>query len=128
MRFPADLTFLLGPFRRDIVTDFIGDDLAPKIMRVTKGADRKFTLRRRDESDTPVDWDAEVYISIDIVGGPVRVDATVSGETADFQIESDILDQVKKTTTWQVIMSQSGDPTLETPLMAGTFERQDGKA
>jgi hypothetical protein len=34
---------------------------------------------------------------------------------------------VKNTTTWQIIMSQAGAPTLETPLMVGTFDRQDGK-
>jgi hypothetical protein len=38
-----------------------------------------------------------------------------------------VLDLVTKRTQWQVIMSQAGAPTLETPLMVGTFERQDGK-
>jgi hypothetical protein len=108
------------------MTDYIGDDLTPAVMRVTKGADRKFTLRRHDVSDNPVDWDADVYINIDLTP-PERVDAVVTDENAEFQIESDILDQVTKRTQWQVIMSQTGAPTLETPLMVGTFERQDGK-
>jgi diacylglycerol kinase family enzyme len=69
------------------VTEYIGDDLTPAVMRVTKGADRKFTLRRHDAGDVAVDWDAEVYISIDIdKTSPTRVDATVVGETADLQI------------------------------------------
>jgi hypothetical protein len=111
-----------------MMADYIGDQLVPRVMRVTKNADRKFTLRRHDADDLPVDWDADLFISIDITpASPVRVDATVVGETADFQIESDVLDRVKKSTTWQVVMSQAGDPTLETPLMCGTFERQDGK-
>jgi hypothetical protein len=108
------------------MTDYIGDDLPPTVMRVTKGADRKFTLRRHDVSDNPVDWDADIYINIDL-DPPQRVDADVTDETAVIQIESTVLDLVTKRTQWQVIMSQAGAPTLETPLMVGTFERQDGK-
>jgi hypothetical protein len=110
------------------MTDYIGDDLVPTVMRVTKGADRKFRLRRHDIDDNPVDWDAEVWVSIDIdKTSPTRVDATVAGELADLQIESEVLDQVRNSTTWQVIMSEAGTPTLEIPLLVGYFERQDGK-
>lgn len=108
------------------MTVYIGDELTPTVMRVTKGADRKFTLRRHDTADNPVDWDADIYI---IVGTdpPQRVDATVTAEIADIQIESEILDEVTNRTQWQIVMSQPGSPTLETPLMVGTFKRQDGK-
>jgi hypothetical protein len=110
------------------MTDYIGDELTPTVMRVSKGADRKFTLRRHDTDDAPVDWDADIYISIDVdKAAPTRVDAVVTGETADLQIEAEVLDLVKNSTTWQVIMSQAGTPTLETPLLVGTFDRQDGK-
>lgn len=109
------------------MTDYIGDELEPSVMRITKGADRKFTLRRHDADDDPVDWDADLYIVIGL-STPERVDADVADEEAVFQIESDILDLAKNSTQWQVIMSQAGAPTLETPLMVGTFKRQDGKA
>lgn len=110
------------------MTVYIGDELPPKVIRVTKGADRKFTIRRRDADNNPLDWDAEVYLNIDIDKDTVeRVDAIVTGELAEMRIESTIADVVTNRTTWQAVMSEAGAPTLETPLMVGTFQRQDGK-
>jgi hypothetical protein len=112
-----------------LMTDYIGDELAPKIIRVTKGADRKFTIRRKDTNGDPVDWDADVYLSIDIdKTAPTRIDADVTDDLAVLRIESTVVALLKDSTTWQAIMSQAGVPTLETPLMVGTFERQDGKS
>jgi hypothetical protein len=109
-----------------LMTDYIGDELAPKIIRV-KGADRKFTLRRKDTNGDPVDWPTDVYLSIDIdKTSPTRVDAVVTAELALVRIESTVADQVKNSTTWQAIMSEAGSPTLETAIAVGYFQRQDG--
>ena len=108
--------------------DYIGDALQPKVIRVTRGADRKFTLRRKDTDGNPVNWDAQVYMSLDIGRTPTRVDAQVTGPDAVFQIEAEVLDLAKSANTWQAIVSQPGSPSLETPLMVGTFLRQDGSA
>ena len=108
-----------------VMTDYIGDKLTPKIIRVTKGADRTFTIRRRDADGNPVDWDADVYLNIDL-DTPQRVDATVTNELAVVRIEQSVADQVTNVTTWQAVMSEAGSPTTETPLMVGKFLRQDG--
>lgn len=112
------------------MVDYIGDELPPKVIRVTKGADRKFSIRRLDADENPVNWDAEVYLNIDINKTTVqRVDAEVTNESAVVRIESTIADLCKETTTWQAIMSiAQPDPTpsLEIPLMVGVFDRQDG--
>lgn len=111
------------------MVDYIGDELPPKVIRVTKGADRRFTIRRLDVDDNPVDWDADVYLSIDIdKASPTRVDAEVTANLAVVRIEQTVCNQVKDSTTWQAIMSEAGVPTLETPLMVGFFDRQDGKS
>lgn len=109
------------------MTDYIGDELPPKVIRVTKGADRMFTIRRRDVDNNPVDWDAAVYLSIDIdKNAPTQIPAVVTNELAVVRIEQTVVAQVTNRTTWQAIMSEAGAPTLETPLMVGTFLRQDG--
>ena len=106
--------------------DYIGELLPTRIIRVTKGADRSFTITRRDDDGDPADWNAALYIDIDIdKTAPMRVPATVVGETATIRIESTICDQVRNGTSWRVIMSQAGSPTFETALMIGTFERND---
>lgn len=108
---------------------YIGDELNPKTIRVTKGADRRFTLRRCNLLGELLDWDADVYLNIDIdPDAPTRVAATVEGPLARVLIESDIADQVRDTTTWQVIRSEPDIVDTDTlPLMVGTFDRQDGK-
>lgn len=77
-----------------------------------------------------MDWgvDVEVYIRIDVTRSESeRVSGTVDGSLATIRIESSVLDDLKTGTTWRVIMSQPGTPRLETAVMVGTFERNDGK-
>ena len=79
--------------------DYIGDALLPKVIRVTRGADRKFTLRRKDSNGNPVNWSADVYLVIDTPTSPTRVDAAVAGPDAIVHIESAVLDRVRNGTT-----------------------------
>lgn len=109
------------------MTDYIGNPPNNRVIPVTKGADCRFTLRRRDTDGTLLDWGGDVYVTIGIDKDPVRVDAVVGGHDAVVRIESDVCDAVRNTTTWQAIISLSGDPSLELPLLVGTFERHDGK-
>lgn len=113
------------------MAEYLNAKLPQRVIVVTKECDRMFSIRRRDPiTGDPVDWgvDVEVYIKIDIDRNtPTRVTGTVSGSLATIRMESTILDSVKKGTTWRVIMSQPGTPRLETPIMVGVFERNDGK-
>lgn len=107
------------------MTDYIGDKLSPTIIRVTKGCDRKFSLTRKDVTGAPLDWNATLVMKIGT--SPVTsISATVTNNVADVRIESAVCDQVTNTTTWQLYMSETGAPTLETPLRVGRFQRQDG--
>lgn len=114
------------------MTGYIGAPLnaTAKKIAITKGADRVFSLRRREPTspNAPMDWNAEVWIDIvlDAKTTPTRVAATVAGSLATIRIESTVADQLKTNMKWRVIMSEEGDPTLETPVMVGTFERNDG--
>lgn len=107
------------------MTVYIGDKLSSTVIRVTKGCDRKFSLTRKDGSGGPVAWNATVTLKIDT--SPVTsINATVASNVADVRIESTVCDQVVDGTSWQLLMSESGSPPLETPLMVGHFQRQDG--
>lgn len=111
--------------------EYITPKLPNRIIPVTKECDRIITIRRRDpDTAAPVDWgvDVEVYIKIDIDrANPTRVTGVVDASVATIRIESSVLDSVKNGTTWRVIMSQPGVPRLETAVMIGVFERNDGK-
>lgn len=109
--------------------DYITPKLPNRVIVVTKDCDRVITVRRRDPvTGVPVDWGAAVSIKVDLVrGSPTTVNGTVNGSLASIRLESSLLDQVKNGTTWRVVMSQAGTPTLETAVMVGTFERNDGK-
>jgi len=111
-----------------VVTDYIAAKLPNRVLPVVKGTDRVFSVRRRaPETGDPVNWDAEVFLDIDIDKvNPTRVDATVVGDLATIRIESTVCDQLKTGMTWRVVMS-AGEPSLETALLVGTFERNDGK-
>lgn len=100
--------------------------LANHVIAVTRGADRVFTVVRRDAAGDPVDWDASLALTVS-TSTPITVAATVDGSAAVVRIESTVCDQVRTGTMWQLVMSQSGVPTLETPIMVGTFERNYGK-
>jgi len=109
------------------MTDYIGTPPAQRIIPVTRGADRLFSIRRRDEQGDPQDWDATLFIDIDIdKAAPTRVNAEVTDDVAVIRIESTLCDQVRNSTRWRILMSQPDTPTLETPLLVGTFERHDG--
>ena len=108
------------------MTDYLAPPPIEKVIPVTKGCDRSFTLQRVNSSGTPVNFGAgvTVYLKIDIdKTAPTTVNATVSGSTASITIPDTVCDQVKNGTRWRAILDQ-GD--LETALLVGTFERHDG--
>lgn len=111
------------------MADYITAKLPNRVIVVTKDCDRVITVRRRDpETGDPVNWDASVFIKVDVDrNSPTQIAGAVSGSVATIRMESSLLDTVKNGTTWRVIMSQAGTPTTETAVMVGTFERNDGK-
>lgn len=110
------------------MTDYIGSPPTTYVIPVTKGADREFTLRRRDTNGDPVDWAADLWIDIDIdKTDPTRVEATVTADEAVLRIESTILDLVKNSTKWRIVRSAADDPeSFEIAVAVGTFQRFDG--
>lgn len=112
------------------MTSFINAKLPNRKIAITLGSDRVFSIRRRDADGVEVDWgtDVQVFIKIDIdKAAPTHVSADVTGSLATIRMESTTLDTVKTGTTWRVIMSEPGVPRLETAVMVGTFERNDGR-
>lgn len=111
------------------MAEYVNAKLPNRVIAVTKGSDRVFSIRRRDPvTGDPVDWDAEVYILVDVDrDAPTRADADVAGPVATIRMESSMLDSAKTGTTWRVVMSQAGSPSLETAVMVGTLERNDGR-
>lgn len=110
--------------------EYLNPKLPNRVIVVTKGCDRTLSIRRRDPAlpHDPVDWDADVYILVDIDRtSPTRVTGTVSGSLATIRMESSLLDLVRNGTTWRVVMSQDGVPRYESAVMVGTFERNDGR-
>jgi hypothetical protein len=110
------------------MADFIGGDPpASKLISLTRGADKVITLRRKDtDGTTPLDWNASVWIDIDIdKAAPTRLAAAVTNDVAVIRIESTLGDTVRSQ-AWRIIMSQAGSPSLETPLLVGKFVRSDG--
>jgi hypothetical protein len=107
----------------------INTKLPTNVLYVTKDCDLTLSVRRRDPiTHVEVDWDAQVYILVDVTRTTsTRVSGVVTGPLADIRIESSLLDTVRTGTTWRVVMSQDGTPRLETPIMVGVFERNDGK-
>ena len=113
------------------MVEYIGGAPLQCVIRVTKGCDRTFVLRRKDIDDNPVDWDAEVYVDVAVnpKAAATRVEAVVDGSDATVTLEETLCDSVKNTTEWRALMSvPSGLTTLETPVAVGTFERHDGTA
>lgn len=107
---------------------YIAPRLPNRILPITKGTDRVFTIRRKDAYGNSQNWDCDIFIDIDIdKTSPTRIAATVADDLAEIRIESSVCDQCKNSTTWRAVMSLPGSPTLETALLVGTFERNDGK-
>ena len=111
------------------MADYVTPKLPNRVIPLTKDCDSKITIRRHDPGTSgPVDWDADVYMLIDIDKlAPTKVDATVAGSLATVVVESSVANLCKNGTTWRVVMSSAGSPSYERPLMVGTFERNDGK-
>lgn len=104
----------------DMYTDY---GISPRrTILITRGADRVITVRRRNAN-----WDATVAMYVDTdTNYPTQIPATINGDAATIRLESTLLDTIRDGTTWRVIMSQAGSPTLETAVMVGTFKRADG--
>ncbi len=64
--------------------------------------------------------EGEAWVMVVQLDPPVRVTATLSGNTAHFTIPADIADQCRTGTQWQV--SSGG-----VPWVVGSFSRHDGK-
>lgn len=108
------------------MTDYIGQPPAEKLIPVTRGCDRSFTIQRTDAQGQPLNFDAgnTVYLWIDInKAAPTKVDAVISGANAAITISDTICDQVKTGTRWRAVLDQGA---LEIPLLVGRFERHDG--
>lgn len=112
------------------MANYIAPKLSSRIIPVTRGTDRVFSIKRKTAKGLAQNWDCDVYMDIDIDKvTPTRITAAVANDVAVVRIESDIADQCKNGTTWRVVMSQTtpGGPTLETPLLIGILERNDGR-
>ena len=111
------------------MTEYLNPKLPNRVIVVTRDCDRTLSIRRRDPvTHDPVDWDAQVYILVDVnKQTPTRVSGVVTGSLATIRIESSLLDLVRNGTTWRVVMSQDSTPRYESPVMVGTFERNDGR-
>lgn len=108
------------------MTDYIVPPPAEKVIPITRGCDRAFTVRRTDSAGNATNFDAgtTVYMWVDVESGEsVKVDATVSASTAAFVIPSEVCDQVRNNARWRIVLDQGA---LETPLLVGRFERRDG--
>ena len=111
-----------------MTANYIASKLPNRILPLTKGTDRVFTINRLDSNGNAQDWNCDVFLDIDIdKTAPTRVAATVVDNVASVRIESPVGDLCKNTTTWRAVMSVAGSPTLETALLVGVFERNDGK-
>ena len=107
---------------------YIAPKLPNRLLPITKGTDRVISIQRLDGDGNPQHWECNVFMDIDIdKANPTRIAAQVVDDVAVIRIESTVADLCKNTTTWRAVMSQAGSPTLETPLLVGMFERNDGK-
>lgn len=102
-----------------------GSPPAVRVISVTKGCGRKFTVQRVDTNGSPVNFNATVFIDIDIDRtSPTRINAAVTNSFAALTLPATVCDLVKATTKWRVCMdTDAADPT---PLLVGSFERNDG--
>lgn len=106
------------------MSDYLAPPPVSKIISVTKGCDRSFSLQRVGTDGQPISFDSgsTVYLWVDIAS-PVKVNATVTGSVAAFTIPDNVCDQVKNSTRFRAVLDL-GD--LEIPMMVGRFERHDG--
>ena len=98
---------------------------------VTRGADQVFSVNRVDVNGNPVNWNAAVYITVDVPDQdfPTTIQATVTGNQAVILLPHTLNDEVNVRTRWRVYMQTGSGPTLLTlPMFVGHFERDDGSA
>lgn len=108
------------------MADYLTPKLPNRVIPLTKDCDRAVVVRRKNGDGDPVDWDADIYMLIDIVrGDPERINAVVVDDVATIKVESEVTNLCRSGTTWRVVMSESA--ASEVALMVGTFERNDGK-
>lgn len=108
------------------MADYLAPKLSSKVIPLVRDCDRLITLRRKDSSGDPADWDGQVSMLIDRRGYPEQIDAVLAGPHATIRIEANSANQCKTGGTWRIIWSRDGSPSFEIPLMVGTFERNDG--
>lgn len=104
---------------------YIGSPPAERLMPMTRGCDKLFTVQRT-QSGSPTAFDAgtTVYIYLDIDrANPTKVDAVVSGSTAAFNIPSTTCDLARSGTKFRIVLDYG---TVEIPLIVGKVERHDG--
>lgn len=110
------------------MTSYVAAKLPNRVIPLTRDCDRAVALRRTDEDGDPVNWDCDVYMLIDINrSDPTRVDGVVSGSLATVKVEAETANQCRSGVTWRIVASSDGAPSTESPIMVGTFERNDGK-
>lgn len=108
------------------MSDFICNPPVEKVLPVTRGCDRSFSIRRTDSDGVAVDFaaDAQVYMWVDIdKAAPTQVFAVVSGSVAAFTISSEVADLVRSGTRFRIVLDLGSD---EVPLLVGKFARYDG--
>jgi len=109
-----------------VTANYICAPPAERVIPVTKGCDRAFTIQRVSSTGAAVNFDAgsQVYMWLDVdKAAPTKVDAVVSGSMAAFALQSTVLDLVKGSTRWRIVLDVG---ELEVPLLVGKFERHDG--
>ena len=108
------------------MTDFLIDPPVERILPVVKGADRAFSVRRVNNSGSPVNYPngSVLTFAIDIdPDDPTEVTATVSGADASFRIPSTVCDLARSGVRWRIVWSNGGD---DIPIVVGRVKRHDG--
>ena len=108
------------------MTSYVCAPPAERLIPVTRGCDRSFTIQRQNVSGAAVSFDSgsSVYMWIDIDrANPSRVDAVVSGSNAAFVLDYAVCDLVRTGTRWRIVLKIGSS---ELPLLVGRFERHDG--
>ena len=107
------------------MTDYLIDPPIEKLLPLTRGADRAFSVRRVDTSGDPVNYGAgtvSFWIDIDPTD-PTEVEATISGASASLRIPSTVCDLARSGTRWRIVWT---DGTDDIPIVVGRVKRHDG--
>jgi hypothetical protein len=108
------------------MTDYLIDPPIAKLLPLTKGADRAFSVQRvHPTTGDPLNYDAgtvSMWIDID-PAAPTEVQATISGAVASIRIPSTVCDLAPSGTRWRIVWT---DGTDDTPIVVGRVKRHDG--